>query len=172
MGGGCYRKWSGLCQVCPKIHNSPKTLPSPVLRHTSICSPRPPLSFPALVSGTLCSDQDGLRHLSHVWLCSCCLSWSRPSVSCHTAAALSLSKTISAAISILPSSFLSFRLAILAHPPASPSTHTLIHYSYFRGHLWAWKRARVCASAPFSVRRKPTFFSWSLPLSPSSSLSS
>lgn len=63
-----------------------------------------------------------------------------------------------------PSAFLIFCLPILMLSPSSPSTHTLIQYSYFRGHLCAWNRE--CASAPFSVQKEPTFSPRAFPCPP------
>lgn len=146
------------------LQHSPKSLPSPLL---SVIHPSAPVSLFFCLGQcyTLLRSRFCLQHLSHPLapLLLSLMILSLPILS-HHSSVLSVHPKEShpAPISISPSASLIFCLPIRS--PSSPPTHTLIQYSYFRGHLWAWNRA--CASAPFSVQRKPTFSPRAFPCPP------
>lgn len=154
-------KWWGYVGVGAAAAQSQIFL-SPALCHTSICS-----SLSLFLPGSV-------LHSARIKIVSsiCHIPGSSPAVSNDPVSPCSVTLRW---YSVHPQarhplSHLTFCLSHLlsSHPHALSSfsyhPHTLIQYSYLRGHLWAWNRA--CASAPFSVREKPTFSPRAFPCPP------
>lgn len=119
------------------------------------------LSFSAWVSVTLCSDQDCLQHLLEQSLMMPSLPiLSQSSIICPS---LRISPS---AVSISPSAF-----SRLAFPSSCSLFHLLLPTPSFSIHILEDIYERVCICTIFSAE-ETYIFSSSLPLSPSSSLSS